>query len=401
MSWSRIVIAILVATFATATPYLEVSAQEGAEVPRVSLSSPDASFPEPFSNLIGLRELSDGRVVISDRLEQAVRILDFASGSFEEVGGVGQGPGEYKMPGMLFPLAADSTLLVDFGNMRMTSIGPSGEMGASWSLIHASRTLIIPAGTDAAGRLYFDGGGQITMNMGSRSAEAEPQIPVVRLDRGSGAIDTVAVIQPPETGGVEVRGGGDGGDRDGWGFSGFTGMPAFTAQDVWAVAPDGRIGIARVSDYHVDWIEPDGSITSGPAVQYEPVPITEQDKEAWADRLASRAVVMMQSVDGSGSSSRSMDLPRPDIDQIAWPEAKPPFGNRAVTVTPEGALWVQRHVPFGEPATFDVFDESGQRIRQVTLPEERTVVGFGQGTVYTIVMDEDDLQWLERYVRDS
>ena len=223
-------------------------------------------------------------------------------------------------------------------------------------------------------------------------------IPVVRLDRGSGVIDTVALIQPPNMGGMQARGfeGGEGG-----GFGGVTGMPAFTAQDVWAVAPDGRLGIARVSDYHIDWIEPDGAMTPGPAVPFQPVPITKQDKEAWADRLASRAVVMMQMQDGSGSRSRTMGLPRPDIDQVVWPEAKPPFARGAATITPEGQLWVERNVEFGAPTVFDVFDEKGQRIRQVTLPEGRTVVGFGQGTVYTVVMDEDDLQWLERYVTDS
>lgn len=96
-----------------------------------------------------------------------------------------------------------------------------------------------------------------------------------------------------------------------------------------------------------------------------------------------------------------MALPRPDLDDIVWPEAKPPFPVGGVTLTPEGEVWVRRYVAFGEPESFDVFDEEGRLIRRVNLPEGRQVAGFGRGTLYAVYIDEDDLQWLERYFRDS
>jgi len=72
------------------------------EAPRtIALTEPDATFPEPFSALLGLRELGDGRVLISDRIQQTVALLDFASGSYDEVGRPGGGPGEYQMPGSM------------------------------------------------------------------------------------------------------------------------------------------------------------------------------------------------------------------------------------------------------------------------------------------------------------
>ncbi len=36
------------------------------------LGEPEAVFPEPFSRIAGLRELSDGRIINADRLEQHV-----------------------------------------------------------------------------------------------------------------------------------------------------------------------------------------------------------------------------------------------------------------------------------------------------------------------------------------
>jgi hypothetical protein len=46
---------------------------------------------------------------------------------------------------------------------------------------------------------------------------------------------------------------------------------------------------------------------------------------------------------------------------------------------------------------WDIVDARGQRIRQIVLPEGRRLVGLGNGTVYTVRRDADDLEWLERY----
>ncbi len=361
----------------------------------------DASFPEPFSNIIGLRELSDGRLIVSDRLEEAVRILDFETGLYDEIGAVGQGPGEYRMPGPLLPLPGDSSLLIDLGNMRMTVFGPNGEFGGSEPLIGPAGLLFIPRAADGRGRIYSD---QLINIAGDEVQGDDSRIPVTRLDRATGIIDTLVMIEPPQTPSLRTvrREVGDESDDGGLSFSGLGGIPAFPAQDAWGVGPDGSIAIVRVGDYHLELVRPDGVRLGGPPVPYTPVPITQEDKEAFADRLASRAVAYMQTVDGSGPrSNRTMALPRPDLDDIVWPEAKPPFPVGGVTLTPEGEVWVRRYVAFGEPESFDVFDEEGRLIRRVNLPEGRQVAGFGRGTLYAVYIDEDDLQWLERYFRDS
>ena len=93
-----------------------------------------------------------------------------------------------------------------------------------------------------------------------------------------------------------------------------------------------------------------------------------------------------------------MNMPRPDIDEVDFPDYMPPFGTSAVRITPDGEVWVQRTQPSSEQRPlFDVFDESGNRVRQVRLPAGRELVGFGSRWVYAVAVDEDDLQWLERY----
>jgi hypothetical protein len=358
------------------------------DLPRVELSEPEASFSEPFSSIAGLRELADGRVIVSDRLEIALRIVDLATGSVKEIGHEGSGPGEYRMPDDLFPLPGDSTLLVDFGNMRLTAITPNGELVESQAMMHPDGFLLFPRGTDADGRLYFDLSNVMRMGPGESLPDS---FAVVAFARGTGDIDTIAMLPRPQIGQVRSSG-------QGFSFSGL-GLQPFQAVDEWSVAFNGRVAVAWGEEYHVEWRSVGGPPVVGPAVAYEPVKLTQEDKEAWADRMSSGAVMAISVDGGGGRGGRTVTLPRPNIDELDWPEVKPPFPRNALRVTPDGEAWVQRHVKSGEPETYDVFDASGRRVRQVVLPEGRTLVGFGRGTLYAFNEDEDGLQWLERYSR--
>ena len=380
----RITFVAVLAVFAVADTSV---AQE--DVPQTKLTTPEVSLGEPFSSVGGLRELSDGRVLVSDRLEQALRIVDFVSGGFEEIGHAGQGPGEYRMPGELLGLPGDSTLLVDMGNMRMTIVTPDGRLEGSESLVRPDGVFMFPRGVDAKGRIYFDITGLMSMEPGS----LPDSFAIVAFDRATETIDTVGLLPQEQI--REVRSGGGGG---GFSFSG-PGMAPFQPADAWAVGPDGRVAVALGVDYRVEWLSRSGERVVGPVVEYEPVRLTDEDKEAWADRMSQGAAVMVMSGSGGGGGGRTMNIPRPDVDEMQWPDVKPAFPRGAVYVTPEGEAWVQRYVEYGEPETFDVFDASGRRVKQVVLPEGRRFIGFGAGTLFAVRVDEDDLQWLERYRR--
>ena len=72
--WSWVALAALPAVGACGG---ESQAGHGGEVSeRLELSAPDAAFPEAFSSIAGLRELSDGRLYVSDRLGQALLLVD-------------------------------------------------------------------------------------------------------------------------------------------------------------------------------------------------------------------------------------------------------------------------------------------------------------------------------------
>jgi hypothetical protein len=169
------------------------------------------------------------------------------------------------------------------------------------------------------------------------------------------------------------------------------------------VARDGRVAIARSGDYHVEWVQPNGTVVKGPPVPYKPVKIRRADKEEWIGGLGNGLRMMADINTGQvnmsfrrGGGGRS----EPGPSDYEWPDAKPAFTAGGVWVTPNGEMWVERHVPAGTPRTFDVFGADAKLKKQIILPEGRRLAGFGvNGAVYLIHVDEFDLQTFERYYR--
>ena len=368
---------------AVAAILLAANALTAQSAPKtVELSEPEAAFPEPFSAILGIRELSTGQVLISDRIELMIARLDFQSGTYEQLGRQGGGPGEFQMPGALHALPGDSSLMADIMNRRFNVILPDGRLSdETIPLRHPAGYPIFPRGIDDAGRIYFDLAGM--MMPGLEESAAQGVAPILRWDRAGDAVDTVAYVHFPP---MEPAGPGEARISIGGG--------AYQPQDDWAVTPDGMVCVVRYEDYHVQWITGNGETVDGPAVEYQPVKITTDDKEAWADAMTSRGI-MIQVENGR---RRTMRPPRPNIDNMEWPEYMPPTVTRTARIAPDGKLWVERsaHSKTSE-RTYDVFDARGNLVQQVSLPSDRRVAAFGDGVVYVIRSDEDDLQWLERY----
>ncbi len=376
----------------TNAPGPEPPGRQASQIPRVQLTEPEPVLSTPFSLIQGLRELPDGRVLVADPLEQVVLIADPDRGTADTLGGVGQGPGEYRQPDGLYPLPGDSTLLVDLGNARLTVIGPDGRFGATAPVAQGTPgprgavRIVLPAGTDAHGGIYYQPFG------GGRPGMAPPDsAPVLRWDRATGSIDTLTRVKRAEV--ATSSSGGGGGQQ-------VRMMPVpLSPEDAWAVARDGRVAVARVGDYHVEWIDRDGRVVAGEPVPFEAVPIRRADKEEWLEGLANglRVGVTVENGRRRMSFGRGGRGGGPDPDRFDWPKNKPPFVADGVRVSPDGEAWVERHVPAAQAPLFDVFDADGARVRQVVLPRGRELIGFGRDAVYAVRVDEMGLQWLERY----
>ena len=358
----------------------------------VQLGEVEAVYDEAFSVVSTVREMPDGRAVVADPLSQVLLLIDLDAGAADTLGGVGEGPREYRQPDAVWPLPEGKTLLVDLGNGRLTELGPDLVFGetrpyAVGDPMAGTMVVAVPLGVDGQGSIYFRGLGSM--------GEMADSTTILRMDLESGAIDSVGTFKVPGTTRTVTGGANNQNVR-------ISPIP-LSLEDAWGVAADGRVVIARAGDYHVDWIARDGSTTSGPPVAYTPVSIGRAEREEWRESqsetgggLGIRATSVNGAVSVIASRGGGLDDDG-DLDGYDWPKVMPPFYGRPVPVDQLGRAWVRRHRKAGSAPRYDVFDGSGEVVMTVDLPMGRRVVSFGDGRLYAVRMDEFGLQYLERY----
>jgi len=369
------------------SPQGEVSGQ-------VELTQPTATFPEDFGAIQTVRELPDGRVLVADPLSKALYLVDLNAGTRTVVGGEGEGPDEYRQPDAVWPLPGDSTLLVDLGNGRLVALGPDLGFGPTWPMTVGEfqpgqpLVLAIPQGVDAEGNLFIRevGGG-----MGGSLPDSANILRINRATQAATKIGTFKLQDMTQT---------TSGNANNQNVA-ISPIP-LSPEDAWGIAPDGSVVLVRSADFHVDRIAPDGTISSGPAIAFDPIGIGAPEKEEYVSELGRsgggiQVGVQVVNDQMSMTFARGGSGGNREIDQYTWPDEKPPIYSGRLPIDSAGRAWVRRHVEAGEPSTYDVFDASGSRVGTVLLGHGKRVIGFGNNSVYVVSYDEFDLNYLERY----
>lgn len=351
----------------------------------ITLRTPDATLPHDFSQLRGARELPDGRLLLTDRLEERLVLANLTTGKVQVIGRPGRGPLEYHLPTRLIPMPGDSTLLIDEGNSRVAVVSPTLRITRSFALRIPGITMPLhPRAVDALGRHYLQIPGWI-----SNSRDRGDSVWIVRYDPRSERLDTLALIKgatsPPARDGRQL------------------GIPfvPFAAQDAWAVTGDGRVAIVRAAPYRVEWHRSDGGVVRGPIVPGEALAVTMADRVAFTRDFIANAPIGGRDPNGGMSVAPAELLEENRIRQVAqgntFASVMGPFTQAAPVVAVDGMLWVERSAHVGTPSTWDVFDSAGRNVRRVSLPVGRRLVALGRAGAYLAVADADGLQRLERY----
>jgi hypothetical protein len=363
----------------------------------LALGTPLAVSGQQFGLVNTVRELGSESLLLADPLSGDLWLLPPTLRDGIKLGREGSGPGEYRQPDAVWPLRGDTTLLVDLGNARLSVLDARGAFVRSVPMILGQFTpgaggppaSIMPRGTDALGRVYFQGS-----PMGPRGLA--DSVDVMRYDLGAkdGSPAAVARVKAPdfarsESGSENARevrirpvplAGGDG----------------------WAVAGSGTIAVARVGQYRVDWRDPNGTQRAGPAIAHDRVRVGTAEKNEWVTQQQLTGGVGMEVEDRNGEVSVSFARNRPgrggpSTEGLAWPEYKPPFDNASLVVDRSGRVWVQRHLPAGRPPQYDVVGPDGNLLATVSFPVRRRLVGFGARGLFVTATDDDGLQRVELY----
>lgn len=367
-----------------------------------TLGAPASEHSEPFSSIGSLRELSDGRVLVTDIIEERILVLDLRRGRATSIGRIGSGPVEFSRPGPLLPAGGDTTWMLDSDNARLVRIHPDGTLGQSFSLlaregpfrtdesgtrvtVDRPRSSIHPQYIDPLGRMFEEK----RVGVSQRSDRiTRDSAAILRWDLTSGVADTLAWLytassfatataRPP--GRVAV-------------FTTSVHVP-FNSRDAWAMGRDGSIAIVRAGEYHVEWITPDLRLIVGEPIPYERIRITESDREEAIGRTVAAAA---RAAERMPVDAAAPDL-APAMRRMEWPGYKPPFTGDP-HVDPANRVWIPLTPSrVGDPVTYDVVDRTGRRVERVRMPPSTIIIGFGATSIYTRRLDDFDLQYLQRY----
>jgi hypothetical protein len=373
------------------------------------ITKPDAEHGEPFSQIAGMRELKDGRVIVSDSRDKLVQIIDFMGGA-AQVGREGPGPGEYASPGPIVALPGDSSAMWDGLNRRYLMFTPDAKPGRDFRLEppeglgnrgYGAFAATVPRGMDARGNIYFQGSPFIPT--GDDGLVPADTVPVIRFNRAAQRPETVAFMHP-QKGAAQVKPGPGG---RGLNISNGLGNP-LVPLDEWTALPDGRVAVARGENYRLDIYTARKVSTAGAPVSHERIPVSDVIK---AEVLAARRRQFNTGTSGPRTGANGQVNQIPDdvraklmaemMNVEPWPEFVPPFMRGALLARTAGnvtQVWVLRTKRAeAQPTIYDVFDTSAKLAGRVQLPANVRVLGFGNGTMYAIRQDSDDLQYLQRY----
>jgi len=389
---------------------------------------------EALGNINGIRQLSNGKVLLNDVARRRVLMFDPSLATFTVIADSTSATANAYSGriGGLIGYRGDSTIFVDPTSLSMLVIDGSGKV---------ARVISVPRPQDAislaAGGAAFDASGHLVYrappnfgrpNIGANGVFTPPEIPdsaaIVRIELASRKLDTLGFIKTPkikfdvtrsESGNMRIT-------------SQINPLPVV---DDWAVLSDGSVAFVRGRDYHVDFTNADGTKTSATKLPFDWQRMTDEDKSAFIDSLkaararqganapnialGARGAVEGAAIGAAGGGGPQMVIiggpaapggggpgggpnvrggpggangPNMELNFVPaseLPDYKPPFFANSVRADAQGNLWI-RTIPTAKIAggpVYDVVNRKGELVDRVQIPVDRTIIGFGpDGSVY-------------------
>jgi len=338
-----------------------------------------------LGNIVGIAA-SDDRIYLIDRSVPIVRVYDHDGRYMMNIGGRGQGPGEFNSPRSL-AVAPDGTLYV-YGDRRINVYAPDGEPLETWPHVTGFDSGTPPVLSDD-GTLYLHD------LVGETNDAADWQHGMIAAGSDGPHGEHIAVPEFDYERYVLI-------DRFPGGGSSSSTIP-FGPRLIWVMAPSKAIIAGVPSEYRFEVHAANGTVT---AVErfWEPVPVSPEERE-WNRRWITAA--------------RQTDNPDWEWNGPPIPDHKPAY-SRLYAGT-GGRIWISRVVatesvedcdpdpaePVGRSARtcwrqlygYDVFGPQGKFLGSVALPDNvslRRPVMLGDNLI-GYVEDEDGVGRVKRY----
>ncbi len=335
--------------------------------PVLTIGQSDGPEEYLFSGVLSALRLGTGEFVVANAGTNELRFFD-SSGTFvRSIGREGSGPGEFKLMMGIWRWPADSVAVFDYGNARMTVVGPHGEFGRTFRL-QLVRSLALPVGPFADGSVLGKShllGTETDLPEGTYRGT----VLFVHWDSDGEMIDTL-VHRPDEERYVGAVAG-----RRLMASPPFPrGFSVVTAADRWYYGATDR--------FEIEVYSPDGKLLRLVRCVFANRPVTPRLAEEWRRNAMERYSRMPAPV-------------RYWRANLPVPATMPAHGE--FLLDDDGNLWVAHYRLPDEPSVYAVFDPSGRLLGDVGVPGRGSVTHIGSDFMLGIWRDELDVQQIRMY----
>jgi len=299
---------------------------------------------ESFADISALDVRKDGTVYVLDMKDSRVKVFD-AQGKFVRAfGKAGQGPGELNQPVGILITPENEVLVEDALNQRLAIFSLEGTFIRQVSTAKAfglSGIQMDGRGLIVARSMGIGEAGKMSMDVKTYDKEFNPKVNLASVEF---SISPQTKINP------------------------------FLAMNLlYALDGQGRLYFGSNRDYEVKVVSPEGKILRTISRDYDPVPITQADKD--------EMLKLVPNVPGANVK-----------DMIQFPDAYPAFGS--FVLADEGRLLVKTYEKGRAKKEFfwDVFDAEGRYIAKIPIVDDIRL--WRDGKAYFIVEDDDGFKTL-------
>ena len=344
-----------------------------------------------FGSIAAIAQHPDGSIFIGDAQVPLIRRYDAEGNYMHDVGGEGQGPGEYQaLQGM--KLLPDGNLAIwDPQSRRVTVMTPDGDWVKDFPAGSGLRSGSPTFWVDFGGNFYV-----LTYQLAEGESAAFPPRLLLQYSPDGELIDSIeAPSRESDTSPMMV------GTREGY-------LPNFTQYSVMTMSKAGHLVVGRTGSYAFDIGAGDTPVAR---VQHdwESVLIHPQEAAQWNARQEHIEKRIRER-----PASGFVNTPPPP-EYVPVPETKPALMD--IWDGEDGTIWVRRYAEARDTAdqnqsqteeerppitwrqlpTFDVFSGDGEFLGTVELPNDVYVASFHTDYLWVIAGDEHDEDVAVRY----
>lgn len=325
-------------------------------VPALDLGVVEGASPFVFQYVVGATRLDDGRVIVADAGFGELRCFSPEGDHAWTAGGLGEGPGEFRVLDWVRPFGPDSLVAYDRSLRRITVFDRNGAVGRTVN-VRPPNSALSPTvmGVLADGSLILRAAPHVTPNTVSPGINQWEEL-VLRYTPHGQLVDTIATVLGSEYLALVVAG-----------RRNILPRP-FSPHSVVAVSSD-RVYVAYTGDYTIAEYDLAGTLQRLVRLVAPNHPVTAAHRELYAQNW-------LAETDAESDRSRIRRL----LEIAPFPDALPAFSS--ILIDADGHLWVENYrVPGELRIVYSVFDVDRGLLTTVAVPEGLRVSEVGRDYV--------------------